>query len=182
MHSTRYYGFVDPSGGSADSMTFAVAHRENDVVVLDAVRERRPPFSPEAVVADFAALLQSYKINKIIGDRYAGEWPRERFKEHGISYEPSEKPKSDLYRDMLPTINSRKLDLLDDPRLLTQLIGLERRTARGGKDSIDHAPGANDDLANAVAGACAAASKGNYDTYVKMDWVMGPDTEQPFHA
>src|SRR5262249_4592397 len=35
------------------------------------------------------------------------------------------------------------------------------------------------DLANAVAGACAAASKGNYDTYVKMDWVMGPDTDVP---
>jgi hypothetical protein len=33
------------------------------------------------------------------------------------------------------------------------MVGLERRTARGGRDSIDHAPGAHDDLANAVAGA-----------------------------
>src|SRR5207302_5607480 len=87
------------------------------------------------------------------GDRYAGEWPRERFREHGIVYEPAQKPKSDLYRDLLPAINSRKLDLLDDARLLTQLLALERRTARGGRDSIDHAPGAHDDLANAVAGA-----------------------------
>jgi hypothetical protein len=29
---------------------------------------------------------------------------------------------------------------------------LERRTARGGRDSIDHPPGQHDDLANAVAG------------------------------
>ncbi|MGI4794054.1 MAG: Arm DNA-binding domain-containing protein [Janthinobacterium lividum] len=29
----------------------------------------------------------------------------------------------------------------------------ERRTARGGRDSIDHAPGAHDNLVNAVAGA-----------------------------
>ena len=47
--------------------------------------------------------------------------------------------------------------MLDYPRLVTQLCGLERRTARGGRDSIDHAPGAHDDLANAVAGAAALA-------------------------
>jgi hypothetical protein len=107
--------------------------------------------SPHDVVAEFATLLKSYRVSKITGDRYAGEWPRERFREHGISYEPTQKPKSDLYRDMLPAINSRKLDLLDDARLLTQLIGLERRTARGGRDSIDHAPSVHDDPANAVA-------------------------------
>jgi hypothetical protein len=29
-----------------------------------------------------------------------------RFREHGISYEPAQKPKSDLYRDMLPLITA----------------------------------------------------------------------------
>jgi len=42
--------------------------------------------------------------------------------------------------------------------LISQLHGLERRTARGGKDSIDHGPGAHDDIANAVAGALVLAS------------------------
>jgi hypothetical protein len=36
-----------------------------------------------------------------------------------------------------------------DARLVAQIVGLERRTARGGRDSIDHAPGAHDDVANA---------------------------------
>jgi len=27
----------------------------------------------------------------------------------------------------------------EDERLIAQIVGLERRTARGGKDSIDHA-------------------------------------------
>lgn len=41
-----------------------------------------------------------------------------------------------------------------------QIVGLERRTARSGRDSIDHAPGGHDDVANAVAGAIVlAASK-----------------------
>src|SRR5262245_52814613 len=140
MSSLRYYGFVDPSGGSADSMTLAIGHRENDVVIIEPLRERKHPFSPRDVVAEFSELLKSYRVSKITGDRYAGEWPLERFREHGISYEPAQKPKSDLYRDMLPIINSRKLDLLDDARLLTQLVGLERRTARGGRDSIDRDP------------------------------------------
>jgi hypothetical protein len=50
-------------------------------------------------------------------------------------------------------LNSKRVELLDHPRLLAQLGTLERRTARGGKDSIDHQPGAHDDLANAACGA-----------------------------
>jgi len=153
-----YVAFVDPSGGSADSMTLAVAHEEQGRAVLDAVREVRPPFSPEAVVTDFAALLRAYGLQAVTGDRYAGEWPRERFRVHGITYDLAEKPKSDLYRETLPILNSGKAELLDLPRLGAQLCGLERRTARGGRDSIDHAPGAHDDLANSVAGALLAAA------------------------
>jgi hypothetical protein len=48
---------------------------------------------------------------------------------------------------------------LEHDRLVTQLTSLERRTARGGEDSIDHAPGAHDDIANAVAGALVTAYK-----------------------
>ena len=40
----------------------------------------------------------------LTGDRYAGEWPREQFRKHGIAYEISEKPKSDLYQSLLPLI------------------------------------------------------------------------------
>ena len=47
----RYFAFVDPSGGSADSFTVAIAHgEEGGRVVIDEVR---PPFNPEAVVEEF---------------------------------------------------------------------------------------------------------------------------------
>jgi hypothetical protein len=148
-----YQAFVDPSGGSADSFTLAVAHLDTDGrSVLDAVRECRAPFSPESVVIEFAALLKDYHVRSVTGDRYAGEWPRERFREHGIDYQPAEKSKSELYRDLLPMLNSGRTELIDNTRLANQLCSLERRTARGGRDSIDHPPGAHDDLANAVAG------------------------------
>jgi hypothetical protein len=134
-------------------MTLAIAHAQGDMRVLDALRERRPPFSPETVVTEFAALLKTYRISSIVGDRYAGEWPRERFTVAGIKYELSDRPKGEIYRDTLPLLNSGKVELLDIPRLASQFCGLERRTARGGRDSIDHGPGAHDDLANSAAGA-----------------------------
>ena len=94
-----YAAFVDPSGGSADSFTLAIAHRAGDgeaedEVVIDAVEERRAPCNPADVVAEFAALLQAYEITRVTGDRYAGEWPREAFRRHGIAYEPADRPKS----------------------------------------------------------------------------------------
>lgn len=152
LNGLAYYAFVDPSGGSNDSMTLAIGHKEGRRGVVDATRERKPPFSPEGVVSDFAALLKSYGIASVTGDRYAGEWPREQFRKQGITYKIADKPRSDLYRDLLPALNSRTIDLLDDDKLVNQIVGLERRVARGGKESIDHGPNGHDDVANAVAG------------------------------
>jgi hypothetical protein len=167
-----YTAFVDPSGGSADSFTLAIGHQQDATAVVDAVREVRPPFSPEAVVAEFAALLKGYGISAVTGDRYAGEWPREAFRKLGISYAPAARPKSALYADMLALINSRQVELLDHPRSIAQLCALERRTARGGRDSIDHGPGAHDDVANAIAGLVTGLSgTPGYDS--SLSWVFG---------
>jgi hypothetical protein len=158
LPGVRYTAFCDPSGGSSDSMTLAITHREGDgVAVLDCVRETRAPFAPETVVDDLCRTLSAYRVHRVVGDRYAGQWPAEQFMKRGIQYVPSEKVKSDLYRDLLPTLNSRQCRLLDNKRLIGQLNGLERRTARGGRDSIDHGPGRHDDLANCVAGAIVMA-------------------------
>jgi hypothetical protein len=45
MANVAYWAFTDPSGGSSDSMTLAIAHREGERVVIDAIREHKPPFS-----------------------------------------------------------------------------------------------------------------------------------------
>jgi hypothetical protein len=154
-----YVAFCDPSGGSSDSMTLAIAHRDGERVIVDCLREVRPPFSPDAVCCEFAAVLKSYGgLATVSGDKYAGCWPAERFSAYGVRYEPSEMPKSDIYRDCLPLLNAQRAELLDHPRLISQFSNLERRVARGGKDSIDHAPNAHDDLANAVAGALVLAA------------------------
>jgi hypothetical protein len=159
-----YRAFCDPSGGSSDSFTLAIAHREENCGILDAICEKKPPFSPQAVIEEFSALLKSYHISSVMGDRYGGEFPRELYRNFGITYELATMPASDYYRELLPLLTSRKVELLDNTRLNAQLLGLERRTARLGKDSISHSPGAHDDLANSVAGALVMAAG-------EPDWV-----------
>ena len=102
-------------------------------------------------MGEFATLLKSYGVSQISGDRFANVWPVEVFAKVGITYEQNAEPKSTLYTNMLPLLNSR-VELLDEPRWIAQLCSLERRTARGGRNSIDHPPGGHDDLINAVAG------------------------------
>jgi hypothetical protein len=155
--SLRYFGGLDPSGGSSDSMTAAVGHMEpGALIVIDAVRERRPPFSPEAVTNEFAGFFKSYRVSKVISDKYAGLWPAEAFHKVGIEVEQSARAKSELYQDTLAPLNSGNLRLVDDPRLVSQLCSLERRTGRSGKDSIAEPSGQHDDIANACAIVAAA--------------------------
>jgi hypothetical protein len=155
----HYVAFCDPSGGSSDAMTAAIAHVQDNGVVLDCVREYKPPFSPETVVAELAACFKSYGVYSCQGDHFAGVWPIEAFSKVGIRYEACAEPKSILYQNLLPLINSKRIDLLDNARLINQLVLLERHTARSGRDAIDHPPNQHDDLINAAAGAAAAAKR-----------------------
>lgn len=154
----QYIAFTDPSGGRGDSFTLAIAHAEDGHAVLDCIRERKPPFSPDDVVSEFAAVLKSYGVRSVTADCYAGEWTVERFERHGITLEASDNSKSDIYMEFLPLVNAATCELLDLPVLMRQLVGLERRTARGGRDSVDHPRGARDDVANAAAGALVLAA------------------------
>ena len=73
-----------------------------------------------------------------------------------------EDTKSLIYLKLLPMLSDRRVELLDHKTMLSQFRNLERRVARGGHDSVDHAPRAHDDVANSVAGALVGVG-----TYVK---------------
>jgi hypothetical protein len=156
----RYIGYVDPSGGRADSMTIAIAYKDGDTPILAALREVKPPFNPEMVVTEFADLCKRYRVVKVYGDRYAGEWPVAAFRNHHIVYEASERTTSQVFIDFLPLVNAGACDLLDNDRMVNQLASLERRSTRGSRDVVGHPPGGHDDVAAAVAGAVTLAQKG----------------------
>lgn len=162
---TSYVAFCDPSGGSGDDMTLAIAHREGELAILDCLRMARPPFNPDEVTREFAQTLRSYGLVSVKGDRYGGEWPAQRFRAHGINYVASEKTKNEIYTQALPLLMGRRVELLDNAKLQSQLIGLERKCSRGGRQSIDHPPGGHDDVSNAACGALALAAgwEGEFD-------------------
>lgn len=173
IEGVEYSAFLDPSGGRNDSFTVAICHSEKSgKIIIDALRERRPPFKPSEVVAEFSLLLQTYGIILATADRYGGEWVSESFSEHGITVRPAELSASDLYIEFLPIILNGAVELPDNSRLIAQLINLERRTRTGGKDLITHFPGGHDDLANVTAGVCAlGVASGKWDDWGKITWV-----------
>jgi hypothetical protein len=154
---SRYQGFVDMSGGGADDSTLAIAHLNPDgKAVVDLVIDqgiRGTHFSPQEAVARFAAVAKEYRCFTVTGDRYAGEWPRGEFQHMGITYQVAPLSRSDLYAALEPLLNSGQIELLDEPKLTQQLIGLVRSSGTGRTVKIDHAPNEHDDYANAVAGA-----------------------------
>lgn len=182
-----YYGFIDPSGGRQDSFTLGIAHKdEGGHVILDVLRERRPPFQPKTVVSEFSETLKNFGISEVEADRYAGEWVGEAFREYGISVKPAPMTASELYLNFLPLVSNGTVELLDSKRLLAQLTGLERRARSGGKDLITHYAGGHDDLANAAAGACVMASEigesGKAYIGVSQHSVYGLDDDGPVNG
>ena len=63
----------------------------------------------------------------------------------------------------------RKVRLIANQRMISQLVGLERTTARGGRDFIDHAKGGHDDLANVAAGVLLLATANLPATRTRRD-------------
>ena len=110
----EYTAFIDPSFGGQDSFALAIAHSEQDgrVRVLDVLREARPraAFSPEAVVQEFALVLQSYRCFRVTSDRFSRDWVRGAFRNCGIdvSFSQSLRPRtiSISCRSLLPGASS----------------------------------------------------------------------------
>jgi hypothetical protein len=149
----RYVGAADVSSGTGrDSYAAAVAHREGDNVILDAVHEIDPPFNPQAATAEVCKLFKSYGIRRCKADKYAAGFAIEAFQRCGVTLDYSERDRSAIYVDCLPLFTAGRARITDDRKLITQWATLERKTSVGGKDTIGHAnnPNSHDDRCNAV--------------------------------
>jgi hypothetical protein len=173
----QYKSFCDPSGGAGDSFTMAIAHSENDALLLDCLVEVKAPFNPDEATLQIAATLKSYGISATLADRYAAQWVVAAFGRNDIKLEHSKRDRSQIYLDCLPLFTSGRARLLDDTRLVSQFSQLERRTFSTGKDRVDHGRHGHDDLCNAAAGAMVlAAEPSGYDS--TLSWVGGPEPGQ----
>jgi hypothetical protein len=152
-------GFVDISGGRHDASALAIAHAEAverppPNLILDQLHCVPAPHEPNAIVERFAKILKDHGLHRVVGDRYAGAWVSDAFGKCGVRYHASELDKSAIYCEALPFFAERRVELIADKRLVTELRLLERRPRTGGRgDSVDHPPRGHDDAANACCGA-----------------------------
>lgn len=163
----QYLLFVDPATGSGqDSMTMGIAHLEHregrPVPVVDGVAEARPPFDPADVEVAIAEHARAYGVDRVHGDGFAKGWTGALFEHAGLRYEVSPMSKSEIYLSALSLINAKMIELPDEPRLLVQIAGLQRRPGAAGRESVDHAAksGSHDDVCNAALGAAALIQMG----------------------
>ena len=163
MPGLIYFCFLDVASGTdgGDSYAIAIGHRDGDLIVIDAVREVIPPFSPANIVTNTVVpLCKAYRVEKVWGDNYAGNFAKEPVFRAGIFYELWPQHKSDIYRDpLLPLLNSKRIMLPRVDRLINQCCTLERSVKRSGRDEITHPTHGHDDLINATAGVAAVMQR-----------------------
>lgn len=158
----RYKAFVDPTGGKVDSFTLGIAHQEGEYIILDRLEETQAPCDPKIVTKEFCEILKEYRCHQVVGDKFAGNWCSNEFRDNGIRYIDTDKSKSEIYLIFQTLVLSRLVVLLDNARMAIQFQLLERRPHAGGRDTIDHIRGQKDDVANAVAGVCVITYKGSH--------------------
>jgi len=158
ISGTRYYCFVDPSGGKNESFTACVGHSENGKAVMDRMQEFKAPFKPSEVVARICEIIKPYGVYELTGDAYAGMWPSDKFSEHNIRYHVSKLDKNEIFLRFQAYVKSQEVELLDSDRLKVQLQSIQRKAASGGRETFIHGL-AGDDLANSVAGCACGLLK-----------------------
>lgn len=178
--NVEYVGCLDVATGTqstGDWWVAAVAHREGDLAVLDAILVVRPPFSTPAAAQQTGRLADAYRVREWLADRFAAGFSDAELARVNIRLTPA-RPKSELYLELAVLVASGSVRLLDHPELLKQLRGLER--FRGAtRDRVDHRRGSRDDVSNAAAGAlvCASPSTPGVVVLTKVPGLgyVGPD-------
>jgi hypothetical protein len=174
LQGVSHVAYVDMALGTGkDSATLGIAHckYETNEVWLDAVRERRPPFVPAQIVAEFAELMKFYGVYECHGDRVGGGFHSDELLRNGIVFVPSEWTTSEVYQRCLPILLARRAHLLDSAVLRQQISSLERRVTVARHETISHpqVASAHDDLAAAACGALVLAS--SRLAYDPVGWV-----------
>jgi hypothetical protein len=160
VEGTRFYGFVDNSGGRNDSAVLSIAHFEREKAVLDYVREIESPHAPASAIREFCTILKAYHVTEVFGDRFAASFASQHYESNGINYRPCELSRSEIYLAVLPHLLSNNIVLLDLPAMQEQFTNLERKPGRT-TDIVDHGSGKADDIANSVAGVLELVLRDN---------------------
>lgn len=159
-----YTGAVDLAGGGADRSVLAIVPVEGEgseqPIIHDLVKGyggRGHKIDLAEMVREMVSILGRYGLSRVVGDKYAAGWTRQRFEAEGISYDDAPKTKAEAYIETEPFFATGRIEILDHPELVRELKQLERRSRPGGRTIVDHPHGGHDDFSNCLCLAVAVA-------------------------
>jgi hypothetical protein len=173
----RVIAAVDISGGRRDRTAIAIVAAYKGRIIVLSVRYWNAPHDAAVVAAQVAEVLKRYGLTTAYADKYGADLSRAIYRAVGVELHDADCSTSDAYMKLLPLLTSGQVEFPPLPLLRREFMGLERRTT-GGRDRVDHRPGADshDDLAAAVAHAVVAAARrdsaGTGEIYVQRSTTL----------
>ncbi len=128
----HYVAYFDAATGRSDSTALCIGHvrripGEFSELVIDVIREKRPPFSLIDTIAEWAPLLKSYGIHKVWGDQFAFEICLQEWSKHQIELLKSDYSTGKNYLAALPLLTQRgRVRLIDNEICRKQFASLQR--------------------------------------------------------
>ena len=170
LPGVNYFAAADPAfAAGGDAFTFAVGHRvgtgDELTYVLDRLecwRGKTSPLNSDTVLDEIAAIAGQYRIQEVVSDQYAVIPIADGLSKRGIRVRAqplTSELKADIYGSLKRALNTGRVELLDDPQLVAELIHLEIRPTPSGKPRIQATGSFKDDRAMAVATVTYAMAK-----------------------
>lgn len=135
----RYVAAIDPATrGNAWTLVVATQneHQVRQIVFAhEWLGHRRKPLVPSEVFAETAELLKPYGLTAVWSDQYASDALRDIARMHGVyvHIEPWTQPlKADAYEHLKSLSQEKRLELIENPTLLSDLLGIRLRLSRSG--------------------------------------------------
>jgi hypothetical protein len=158
MPNVTYAAALDPASRHND-FALAILHLTSEgLIVVDRVarwagtKTAALPF--EHVLEEIKSILDEYGINTAIGDQFYFEPIRQYLWKLGIIYQGvhfTSETRLRIFGSLKSLLVQRKIELLDDPKLLRELRGLREEKTDRGQIDIRPSRGFGDDSAVAVA-------------------------------
>ena len=144
----NHTAFADLSD-ELETFTLAVAHMQDGKIKFAELVRRKPPFSRDRVVGEFAKTVRTYEISEVYGERFSNGWTTEVLRRNGLRHHRMGYDRPDVLRDFFTLLNDGKVVLPQHEELKKQLLSMQQtRTNHAGEVA---------DLVNVVAGAAVAA-------------------------
>jgi hypothetical protein len=135
--ANRYFAGIDQSGLSGrDRFAFAIAHRQDKLVVVDLVRAWNTK-DGNMIITEVKDLTGNYGIDSVTIDRYAGGWAKQALENIGLEVKVRE-TLPNVYQNFKSLMMAGCVKLPDTKSLKDGLVRTQAYYGRNNSLSISH--------------------------------------------